>query len=379
MNRPPLRILLVAPSPPPSGGMALQARLLERLLRRDGADVSFFASNFELPGGLRIAAGVPGIRTALRFILTWILLWKRVSDVNVVHIFAASWLYFFAVVWPAVVVGRLRGRRVVLNYRGGEAARFFRWFGAAVAPVFRLATIVTAPSQFLSTVIGDRFGAPVTIVPNILDLCRFTYKPRTVFRPRLLVTRHLEAMYDVASVIKAFAKIQQRHPHASLSIAGSGSQEQALRMLAAELKADNVAFLGHVPQDRLPELHAESDILLNASRVDNFPGALVEASASGLAVVSTAAGGIPYIYSNGVTALLVEPGDWENLATVVESIVQSPALGRQLTAAAFELAKSCDWNEVCRKLYAAYGLPPDYPRERFGIRETAGAGKVAAL
>jgi glycosyltransferase involved in cell wall biosynthesis len=379
MIRPAPRILLVAPAPPPYGGMALQARLLERLLRRDGNDVSFFAANFDLPGVFRIASRVPGVRTALRFLLTWILLWRRVRDMDVVHIFAASWLYFFAVVWPAVIVGWLRGKRVVLNYRGGEAARFFQWFGLAAGPAFQLATVVTAPSQFLSTLISGRFNVPVTIVPNILDLSRFTYKARSVFRPRMLVTRHLETMYDIASVIKAFAKVQQRYPDASLSIAGSGSQQQSLRALATELKVENVTFLGHVPQERLPELHAACDILLNASRVDNFPGALIEASASGLAVVSTDAGGIPYIYSNGVTALLVHPGDWEGLAAAVETILQSPGLGRQLTTAALELARSCDWYDVCRKLYAAYGFPPEYRLARDGNPETAAAGNPATL
>ena len=49
----PLKVLLVAPAPPPYGGMALQARKLETLLRGDGHHVSFFASNLAFPGWLR--------------------------------------------------------------------------------------------------------------------------------------------------------------------------------------------------------------------------------------------------------------------------------------------------------------------------------------
>jgi glycosyltransferase involved in cell wall biosynthesis len=373
MDRQPSKILLVAPSPPPYGGMALQARLLERLLRQDGMDIDFFASNFHFPRGLQFADRIPGFRTAVRFVLTWILLWNRVRDVQVVHIFAASWLYFFAVVWPAVLISRLRDKRVVLNYRGGEAARFFRSFGTAAGPALRLATVITTPSEFLSGIIRKRFNVPVAIVPNILDLSRFTHTRRAFFKPRILVTRHLEAMYDIASVLRAFARIQKRYPAASLLIAGTGSQEHALRTLAAELNVDNVTFLGHVPQDQLPVIHASCDILVNASRVDNFPGALVEASASGLAVVSTCAGGIPYIYKDGVTALLVEPGDWEGLATAVERILQSPALGVNLTTAALDLANDCDWNQVCRKLYAAYGFSPDF-RHKAGDAQMAAAG-----
>src|SRR5688572_22159436 len=101
------RVLVVAPMSPPSGGMALQAMLLHRLLRKDGVRASFLASNLPLPLWLRACERVPGLRTLIRFVVLWFALLQRVRTVDVVHIFAASWLYFFAVVVPAVIVGRL--------------------------------------------------------------------------------------------------------------------------------------------------------------------------------------------------------------------------------------------------------------------------------
>src|SRR5690242_1197912 len=122
------RVMIVAPRVPPYGGMALQAELLATLLREDGHSVTYFASNFPLPGRLRALERIPGIRTLIRYLLTWPRLWRHMGRVEIVHVLAASWLYFFAVAASAVVVGRLRHRRVVLNYRGGDAERFFaRW------------------------------------------------------------------------------------------------------------------------------------------------------------------------------------------------------------------------------------------------------------
>ena len=165
------RILLVAPSPPPYGGMALQARLLERLLRADGHSVEFFASNFPVPGRLRFLERIPGLRTTFRMTMIGPKLWLAVGRAETVHVLAASWWYFFLVVGPAVIVARARGKRVILNYRGGEAERFFRFYGWAAAPVFRAAHAVTAPSEFLALPIRERFGVSVSIVPNILDTC----------------------------------------------------------------------------------------------------------------------------------------------------------------------------------------------------------------
>jgi glycosyltransferase involved in cell wall biosynthesis len=337
--------------------MALQARMLERVLGSDGVPVAFFASNFQLTGVLRWVGRVAGVRTLVRFVLSWFKLWSAVQEVDVVHVLAASWLYFFLTVWPSVLIGRIRGKRVVLNYRGGEAARFFRLFRWMVRPAFRLATVVMVPSNFLAKVVGNYFGIPVVIVPNILDLAIFRYRQREIFQPKLLVTRHLEKMYDVESILRAFHTVQERYPEASLWIAGSGSQAEHLRNLVAEWHLHNVRFLGHVAQKDLPAIYEQCDILVNASRVDNFPAALLEASASGLVVVSTGAGGIPFIYQNGQDAVLVAPGDWQDLGRSVLKVLDQPSLATNLTIAAAALARNCEWKEVRKQLYLVYGLP----------------------
>jgi len=346
--------------------MALQARLLERLLRGDGILVDFFPSNFPLPRWLQ---AVPGLRTLLRFALIWIRLYQAARKVSIIHVFAASWWYFFLTVWPAVLVGWLCRKRVILNYRGGEAARFFQAYGWFVAPVFRMAGVVTAPSNFLAEVITRRFAVPVAIVPNILDLTAFPYRERRRFEPKLLVTRHLEKMYDVESVLKAFRMVQAKYPEASLWIAGSGGEESRLRRLTAEWNLQNVRFLGHVAHADMPALCDQCDVLVNASLVDNFPGALLEASAAGLAVVSTGAGGIPFIYRNGQDAVLVEPGDWQSLGLAVQKVLEQPFLATNITRAAAALARSCEWKEIRKHLYAVYNFP----------LEKAGMGKVKCI
>jgi len=352
----PATLLLVAPKAPPYGGMALQAQLLEKLLREDGHSVLFFPSNFPLPTGLRILDRIPGLRTLTRHVLIWLKLWRQSSGVEVIHVLAASWLYFFAVVAPAVIVGRARGKRIVLNYRGGDAERFFRAWGWAVKPLVRKADVVTAPSAFLAGLIHRFFGVQVSIVSNILDCSVFNYRERTAIRPRLIVARHLEKIYDIESVLKAFRVIQGRHPDACLAIVGTGSQAGHLCSIAADWNLRNVSFFGHVEHDDLPEVYDQYDIFLNASRIDNFPGALLEASAAGLVLVSTAAGGIPFMYQDGRDALLVEPGDWQGLADAVESVLQSPARARLLTTAGINLVRTCEWTKVRQDVYRTYGI-----------------------
>jgi glycosyltransferase involved in cell wall biosynthesis len=352
----PAKVLLVAPRVPPYGGMALQAELLARLLCADGHRVLYFGSNFGFPRGLRSLEEVPGVRTLVRHLLIWPKLWVAAGGVDVAHVLAASWLYFFAVVAPAVIVGKIRRRRVILNYRGGDAERFLRRWGFAARRIIRMADAVTAPSQFLAGLIHRYCGVPVTIVSNILDQSLFSFRDRPFLRPRLVVARQLEEIYDIESVLRAFRVIRERHPDASLAVVGGGSQKERLRSVAAGWQLQGVTFWGAVAHDDLPRIYADHDIFINASRVDNFPGALLEASAAGLALVSTAAGGIPFMYRHERDALLVTPGDWQALAGAVGTLLASPALARKLIRNGLALAQSCDWRSVRQGIYDSYGL-----------------------
>jgi len=367
-----LGVLLVGPVPPPYGGMALQAVLLQRLLRQDGVKADLLGYNEPFWPAFRFLERVPGVRTGLRSVLFYFRFWKKLRDKDVVHILAASWLYFLLVVCPAIWMGRLRGKRVILNYRAGNADDFLRRLGWCAKIVFKAADVTCTPSGFLAEVIRRRIGVPVSIVPNIVNVSAFQYRERRPFQPKMLVTRHLEAIYDVECVLRAFRQVQETYPEASLWIAGNGSQENRLRSLVSTWKLRGVRFLGYVDHKALPDIYEQCDILLNGSRVDNFPGSLMEASAAGLVVVSTNAGGIPYMYESGKTALLVEVGDWEALASEVVRLLQDPDLARKLASAGVQLWQQCEWRNVRKALYGVYGVDlPEIGRDSQAARTDA--------
>ena len=136
-----------------------------------------------------------------------------------------------------------------------------------------------------------------------------------------------------------------------------------LRGLAAALNLQNVRFLGQLTHLELAAIYDQCDILLNASQIDNFPGALIEASAAGLVVISSCAGGIPSIYRHEESALLVEVGDWQGLADAVQTVLESPAMAARLTRAALHSVRACDWSEVRKCLYKVYGFDLQPNRE----------------
>jgi glycosyltransferase involved in cell wall biosynthesis len=80
-------------------------------------------------------------------------------------------------------------------------------------------------------------------------------------------------------------------------------------------------------------------------------------------VVSTNAGGIPFIYTDGENAVLVEVGDWRGLAAAVSRLLQDEPLAHALATAGHRLCRQCDWQNIRRSLYASYGFVPPIKQE----------------
>jgi glycosyltransferase involved in cell wall biosynthesis len=107
--------------------------------------------------------------------------------------------------------------------------------------------------------------------------------------------------HDVA--IAAAARLRARFPLLELLIVGDGEERPRLEALAA--RDGGVTFAGH--RDDVMEVLDAADVLLHPSRIDAFPGALLEAMAAGLPIVATAVGGIPDIVEDGATGVLIPP------------------------------------------------------------------------
>ena len=280
-----LGIGLVAASLDILGGQGVQAVALAAALRREGVDVRFIPIDPPFPPGLRWLRRVPCARTLLNqaLYLPGLLGLRRV---DVAHLFSASYWSFLLGPVPAIVAARALRKRVVLHYHSGEAEDHLARFGPLVHPWLRLVDEIVVPSDYLRRVF-ERHGYRPRVIRNVVDTSRFRYRDRMPLRPRLLSTRNFEPHYRVENTLKAFAILRRRHPDATLTLAGYGSQEARLRRLADALGTGGIHFVGRVEPPSVPALYDRADIFLNSSVVDNQPVSILEAFASGLPVVST--------------------------------------------------------------------------------------------
>ncbi len=128
----------------------------------------------------------------------------------------------------------------------------------------------------------------------------------------------IDVLIDAASLVQAPLRLE---------LYGVGSLQEELEQQARYAGVD-ARFHGFVPD--LRERLAALDVLVQPSRADNLPLAVLEAMAAGLPVVGTRVGGIPELVVDGETGVLVEPEDPPALAEALDSLAASPELRREL-------------------------------------------------
>jgi len=345
------RVAILGPFPPRPGGVSMQCAILTEALERSGAHVTRI--NTDIPvlrgkeGWRKLMFPAAQVAHLVRELRATRNAW------DILHVHSASWWGFM----PAVVgiYARRWGKRLVLTYHGGQAAAFMaRYSGLARATLLRYHALLTLTTT--QAAIFKQYGLSPTVVPNVVPIERFHFRPRGPVEPRILWLRHLESRYRPMDALAVFARIRERYAHATLTFVGGGALQERLKAQVRQMRLSGIRFSGPQAFDALPAIYDAAELFLNTSAIDNLPLTLIEASASGLPIVSTNAGAIPDLIHDGENGLLAPVGDVETLAAHVLTLLDSGDLARQLSLAARKNAMRFEWSQVAPLLAQAYGL-----------------------
>jgi glycosyltransferase involved in cell wall biosynthesis len=325
----------------------VQADLLRRHWQNDpDIEISFIAVDPPLPRILAWAEGVPGLRTIMREPIYFWHLWRGLRNVDVAHIFSASYWSFLLAPAPAAFIAKIvNGKtKTLINYHSGEARDHLQRFRSAAFVLARVDEIVV-PSGYLVNVFRE-VNLAASAVPNIVNLSQFRFRERSPLRPHLVCTRGFSRYYSVDIVVKAFAEVKKEFPEATLDLVGKGTLEGEIRKLVADLNLTGVNFTGVAAHREIGRYYDRADIFINASWLDNMPLSVIEAFASGTPVVTTSPECMPYLVQHERTGLLSPVGDEKALAANVVRVLRDPELATRLAKNAQEESKKYTWEAV---------------------------------
>jgi len=348
-----MRVTFVGPSLRYVGGQSVQADLLMRNWKDDpDVEARFVPVDPRLPYGLGWVERVPLLRTVIREPLYALILWGRLKDTDVAHIFSASYSSFLLAPLPAWLMARLRGKKTLINYHSGECRDHLRRSSIA-RRVLKGTDRLVVPSGYLVDVLGE-FGLAARAIPNIVDESQFSFRVRRPLRPHLVCTRGFHPYYCVDVVVRAFAEVQKTFPDARLDLVGGGPLEADIRNLVRQTRVTGVNFKGVAAHSEIGRFYDEADIFINASRLDNMPVSVLEAFASGMPVVSTEPEGMRYLVEQGRTGLLSPPGDATALAQNVMRVLRDPELADRLVSSARQEFQRYSWPVVREQWLQVY-------------------------
>jgi glycosyltransferase involved in cell wall biosynthesis len=260
--------------------------------------------------------------------------------VVLVHVHAASNASFWRKL-AFILMAFLCRVPVIFHLHGGGFLDFYRRrFGAVRRRVIRFvlnhsAYIIVLSREWhrrVSTITGN---PNIVTIANPIDAGCISYTG--VCRPgtnAVLFLGRLEKEKGILDLVDALATVRRTCPNAVIRFAGHGNVK-AIRRRASDVGvSDAVEFLGWVQGAAKAQALAEATVYALPSYMEGLPMGVLEAMAVGLPVVATTVGGIPDIVEDGVTGLLISPGDKDGLARALSLLLSDPALRRRMGVAA---------------------------------------------
>src|SRR5438094_232785 len=256
---------------------------------------------------------------------------------------------------PAALVTTVYGVEVRWVKHG---LRFLKGFLAWAA---RRSDRVVAISADTARELREIVDVPIEVIPYTTSLpdTAAVALPQPTHGPVLFVGRLVERK-GVAHLIDAVARLGDDRP--SLEIIGDGPERAALEARVNALGiADRVVFRGQVTTEELRRSYARAAVFVLPSVLDargdteGLGVVLLEAMNYGTPVVASRVGGIPDIVEDGVSGLLVPPGDADALAAAVRRLRDDPALARRLgEAGRRRLQEEFSWDVIVTRWLDLY-------------------------
>jgi len=238
----------------------------------------------------------------------------RETSPSLVHIHAASTLL------GAISIAATEGIPVVMHVHGT--------IHAGDPPNFRTKVrdaewVIAVADAVADSIIRDcqRTGPIIVIRNGVVDPLATTV-PSHPYSPSLAMVGRLSPEKGFDDGLRALAIVRERIPEVRVRLVGSGPMENRLHAVAAELgMLEAVDYFGRLENADALRVVAGSDLVLIPSREEGFSLVATEAALLKRPVLATTAGGLPETVIDGVTGVLVAPGDITQMADGVERLL----------------------------------------------------------
>ena len=269
--------------------------------------------------------------------------------------------YGYPTGWATLIAGQRLGLPVVVSIQGGDG----HWVGSccdthreAMVRVLDHANAVLIGGESFAREVHERLGTPMdrfTYVPGAVDTTRFT--PGTLGDARTVRILYHGRVDRRKGVLDFIAACDRLTGDWRATISGIGPDfEPAKALVAQKGLGDRIAFTGYAEYADVPQIYREHHVFASPTYAEGFSNTILEAMASGLAIVSCHAVGVSDCLRDGENGLLVEPGDIVAQAKALQMLIDDRGERQRLADSALaECRETYSWDVVGRMIAGVYG------------------------
>lgn len=272
------------------------------------------------------------------------------EDLDVLHLYepfvgGLGWAALRHAACPLVATFHANGERLAQEWVRPRLRRLFDSLDAAVAS-----------SEATRDAAARLFPGAYHVIPPGVDLERF--RPAGARRPgpvRVLFCGAESRRKGLGVLLRALGRLDDLAGALELHVCGHDAQEARFGHLVPPAFAASVVFHGRVPAAEMPGLFRDADVLCAPSLGPESVGlVLLEAMASGTAIVASRIAGYAETVRDGREGLLVPRRDGRALAAALRTLVREPETRSRLAAAGVRSARRFDWEAVTDELEGLY-------------------------
>lgn len=258
----------------------------------------------------------------------------------------------------SLIVSKIFRLPYIITAHGSDVPGYnpdrFKTTHRLLSPVWKrvvaAAASIVCPSRYIEQLIHRQApDARTAVIPNGIDTAKF--QPLREKQDRILVVTRMFERKGVQYLINALEGFNHEF---EVHVVGDGPYLQVLEGRVVEKNLD-IRFWGFLDNQsrEIRDLYETSKIFVFTSEAENFPIVLLEAMASGLAIITTEGTGCAEVV--GDAALLVKPRDSAGIRRCLERLVADADLTRELGSAARKrLTEKFGWSNVAREYSSLY-------------------------
>lgn len=253
--------------------------------------------------------------------------------------------FYFALIISQVC--RLLRIRYIPILHGGNLERRLKNNPKLSKLIFDNAYKLVSPSNFLKLIFEEYGYKNILYIPNTIEIQDFEFQNRDIDDIKLLWVRSFASIYNPELAVLVLEGLLKEGFVAKLTMVGpemDGTMKK-VKALAVQ-KGLKIKFTDKLSRKEWHDLSKDHNVFINTTNYDNAPVSIVEAMALGLPVVSTNAGGLPYLIFDGNDGLLVDKNNADEMIKAIVCLKSDSKLKDKLVENARRKAEAFSWENI---------------------------------